>query len=254
MTKIPTISLANGGNGTHYLQTLNNQYVLYNYREREFNYKAIEENLPSVQAFRDFLAEIHSLEDRKAIIMDKFREWNEHYPEIEFAAWLIEQYKTVDINWQRDQWRLKQASNGDCSWEEVLNKKEEEIAELKSALQEKDAIIKLKTQEHDEYVRLHGTDDGEGKNWLMKIDGKDIYLALKEYTIILYTLIRLATNQEKLSANQKRLIGRFNTVDSYINDLKTIGRTPLNETEKEHIKTVLNAENIPYQDILKEYL
>ena len=52
----------------------------------------------------------------------------------------------------------------------------------------------------------------------------------------------------------KRLIGSYNTISSYINDLKKEGRTPLNEKERDNIKKVLNSEKVPYREILKDYL
>ena len=132
--------------------------------------------------------------------------------------------------------------------------RDEEISELKSQLREKDAIITQKTKEHDDYVANHSTSDDDGTEWLMKINKEDIYLSLKEYTIILYTLFRHASGKEKLTANQKRLIGSYNTVDAYINHSKKEGKHPLTEDEKNRIKKVLNSEQIPYQEILKDYL
>lgn len=256
MEKIPVITLASAFEaGSHHLHTLKGQCVVYNYLEKKFDYKKFEEKIPSVQAFRDFLKEIPSTEERRAVIMEEFRKWDEDYPDIEFAAWLIEQYKKVDIQWKRDQWHIKQASQGmNMSWEELLKARDEEIAELKSQLREKDAIIAQKTKEHDEYVANHGTDDSDGSDWMMKINKADIHLSFREYTIILYTLFRLATNKEELSPNLKRLIGSYNTISSYINDLKKEGRTPLNEKERDNIKKVLNSEKVPYREILKDYL
>lgn len=256
MEKIPVITLASAFEaGSHHLHTLKGQCVVYNYLEKKFDYKKFEEKIPSVQAFRDFLKEIPSTEERRAVIMEEFRKWDEDYPDIEFAAWLIEQYKKVDIQWKRDQWHIKQASQGmNMSWEELLKARDEEIVELKSQLREKDAIIAQKTKEHDEYVANHGTSDDDGSKWLMKINNEDIYLSLKEYTIIIYTLFRHATGKEKLTANQKRLIGSYNTVDAYINHSKKEGKHPLTENEKKRIKKVLNSEKISYQEILKDYL
>ena len=256
MEKIPVMTLARAEEaGSHHLRTLNDQCLVYNYSEKEFNYKSFEEKLPLVQAFKEFLDEIPSAEERKAVIMEEFQKWDQKYPDIEFAAWLIQQYKTMDIKWRHDQWRIEQAAKGEKkSWEELLKERDEEIAELKSQLGEKDAIIAQKTKEHDEYVANHSTSDDDGSKWLMKIDKADIYLTLREYTIILYTLFRLATHKEELSANMKRLIGSYNTVGSYINDTKKDGRTPLSKKEKDNIKKVLKSEKISYQDILKDYL
>ena len=256
MEKIPVITLASAWEaGSHHLRTLNDKCIVYNYSEKEFNYKSFEEKLPLVQAFKDFLEEIPSAEERKAVIMEEFQKWDQKYPDIEFAAWLIQQYKTMDIKWRRDQWRIEQAAKGEKkSWEELLKARDEEIAELKSQLGEKDVIIAQKTKEHDEYVANHSTDDSDGSDWMMKINKADIHLSFREYTIILYTLFRLATNKEELSPNLKRLIGSYNTISSYINDLKKEGRTPLNEKERDNIKKVLNSEKISYQEILKDYM
>ena len=256
MEKIPVITLARAREeGSHHLRTLNDQYLVYKYSEKEFNYKSFEEKLPLVQTFKDFLEEIPSAEERKAVIMEEFQKWDQKYPDIEFAAWLIQQYKTIDIKWRRDQWRIEQAAKGEKkSWEELLKERDEEIAELKSQLGEKDVIIAQKNKEHDEYVANHSTDDSDGSDWMMKINKADIHLSFREYTIILYTLFRLATNKEKLSPNLKRLIGSYNTISSYINDLKKEGRTPLNEKERNNIKKVLNSEKVPYREILKDYL
>ena len=256
MEKIPVITLASAWEaGSHHLRTLNDKCIVYNYSEKEFDYKSFEEKLPLVQAFKDFLEEIPSAEERKAVIMEEFQKWDQKYPDIEFAAWLIQQYKTMDIKWRRDQWRIEQAAKGEKkSWEELLKARDEEIDELKSQLGEKDVIIAQKTKEHDEYVANHSTDDSDGSDWMMKINKADIHLSFREYTIILYTLFRLATNKEELSPNLKRLIGSYNTISSYINDLKKEGRTPLNEKERDNIKKVLNSEKVPYREILKDYL
>ena len=259
MEKIPMITLATArwSSGTHLLRTMGGNTITYNYLEKEFDYKRIEEKLPSVQAFRDFLAEIPLLEDRKTAILDKFHEWDERFPDLEFAAWLIEQYKTLDINWNREQWRLMQASKGvGNSWEELLKARDEEIAELKSNLKEKDAIIALKTKEHDEYVANHIFDSGDEDVHIYKKgkDRGDIRLSKREYVIIEYAIHLLASGGERLSANMKRMIGPENTVSSYINDLKKDGRKPLTNEEKSHIRTVLSKEVKGYQTMLSEYL
>ena len=227
----------------------------YRYGPIEGNYKQWEKEYPQIAAFNEFLSEIPTVEERKEEIMKEFRLWEKKDPTITFALWLIEQYKVADINWRRDQRRLKQAAKGEKkSWEELLKERDEEISELKSQLRDKDAIIAQKTKEHDEYVANHGTDDSDGSDWMMKINKADIHLSFREYTIILYTLFRLATNKEELSPNLKRLIGSYNTISSYINDLKKEGRTPLNEKERDNIKKVLNSEKVPYREILKDYL
>lgn len=227
----------------------------YRYGPIEGNYKQWEKEFPQIAAFNEFLSEIPTVEERKEEIMKEFRLWEKKDPTITFALWLIEQYKVADINWRRDQRRLKQAAKGEKkSWEELLKERDEEISELKSQLRDKDAIIAQKTKEHDEYVANHGTSDDDGSKWLMKINNEDIYLSLKEYTIIIYTLFRHATGKEKLTANQKRLIGSYNTVDAYINHSKKEGKHPLTENEKKRIKKVLNSEKISYQEILKDYL
>lgn len=256
MEKIPVITVGDDwGAGTHRLWKLNNQYATYYYPEKDFDYKKFEEKIPSVQAFMAFLKDVPSAEERKAVIMEEFRKWDQYDPDIEFAAWLIQQYKMVAIQWKHDQWRIEQAAKGEKkSWEELLKARDEEIDELKSQLRDKDAIIAQKTKEHDEYVANHSTDDSDGSDWMMKIKKADIHLSFREYTIILYTLFRLATNKEELSPNLKRLIGSYNTISSYINDLKKEGRTPLNEKERDNIKKVLNSEKVPYREILKDYL
>lgn len=227
----------------------------YRYGPVDGNFKQWEKEVPQIAAFNEFLSEIPTVEERKEEIMKEFRLWETKDPSITFALWLIEQYKVADINWRRDQRRLKLAAEGrEKSWEELLKERDEEISELKSQLREKDAIITQKTKEHDDYVANHSTSDDDGTEWLMKINKEDIYLSLKEYTIILYTLFRHASGKEKLTANQKRLIGSYNTVDAYINHSKKEGKHPLTEDEKNRIKKVLNSEQIPYQEILKDYL
>ena len=227
----------------------------YRYGPVDGNFKQWEKEVPQIAAFNEFLSEIPTVEERKEEIMKEFRLWETKDPSITFALWLIEQYKVADINWRRDQRRLKLAAEGrEKSWEELLKERDEEISELKLQLRDKDAIIGQKTKEHDEYVANHSTDDSDGSDWMMKINKADIHLSFKEYTIILYTLFRLATNKEELSPNLKRLIGSYNTISSYINDLKKEGRTPLNEKERDNIKKVLNSEKVPYREILKDYL
>lgn len=256
MEKTPTITLATRwSGGTHLLRTLGDKLISYNYPKKEFVYKEIEDRLPSVQAFRDFLSQASSLDDRKSIIKDEFKKWDEEYPDLEFAAWLIEQYKVVEINWKRDQLKLEQAAKGEQqSLEESLKERDERICDLESKLKEKDAIIALKTKEHDEYVANHSLDCGDGMKWLMKVGGKDVFLTLREYTIILYSIFRTATKSTKLTANQKRLIGSYNTIDTYINQLKKEGTNPLTQQEKEHVKQVLICEKIFDKEILEDYL
>ena len=254
--RTPTITLAGPWDGgTHLLRTLGDNLISYNYPKKEFVYKEIEDRLPSVQAFRDLLSQLYSLDDRKTIIKDEFKRWNEEYPDLEFAAWLIEQYKVAEINWKRDQWKLKQATKGgQKSWEEIVKERDERICSLELQLKEKDAIIALKTKEHDEYVANHSFDSDDGTKWLMKVGGKDVFLTLREYTIILYSIFRTSTKSTKLTANQKRLIGSYNTIDTYINQLKKGGANPLTQQEKEHVKQVLICEKIFDKEILEDYL
>ncbi len=227
----------------------------YRYGPVGGNFKQWEKEVPQIAAFNEFLSEIPTVEERKEEIMKEFRLWEKKDPSITFALWLIEQYKVADINWRRDQRRLKLAAEGrEKSWEELLKERDEEISELKLQLRDKEAIIAQKTREHDDYVANHGTSDDDGTKWLMKIDKADIYLTLREYTIILYTLFRRVTGKAKLSANMKRLIGPYNTIDTYINQLKKEGNNPLTKEEKERIRKVLNSEKIAYQDILQDYL
>lgn len=227
----------------------------YTYYMGKTNLEACKRNDAQILAFQEFLSEIPTVESRKKVMMEEFLRWETKNPDIQFALWLIEQYKVANIQWRRDRWRLEQVAKGEKkSWEELLKARDEEISELKSQLREKDAIITQKTKEHDDYVANHSTSDDDGTEWLMKNNKEDIYLSLKEYTIILYTLFRHASGKEKLTANQKRLIGSYNTVDAYINHSKKEGKHPLTEDEKNRIKKVLNSEQIPYQEILKDYL
>lgn len=227
----------------------------YTYYMGKTNLEACKRNDAQILAFQEFLSEIPTVESRKKVMMEEFLRWETKNPDIQFALWLIEQYKVANIQWRRDRWRLEQVAKGEKkSWEELLKARDEEISELKSQLREKDAIIAQKTKEHDEYVANHGTSDDDGSKWLMKIDKADVYLTLREYTIILYTLFRRVTGKSKLSANMKRLIGPYNTIDTYINQLKNEGKTPLTKEEKERIRKVLNSEKIACQDILQDYL
>jgi hypothetical protein len=254
--KIPFITTAipRWGQGNYLLHTIGGERIPYTFSGK-LDYHKIEESFESVKAFREFLSEIPTSEERRAVIIDEFNRWDTKEPDFEFAGWLIQQYKTVEINCLRDKRRLEQATKGtQKSWGELLKERDEEISELKSRLNEKEAIIKQKTKEHDDYVANHGTSNDDGTKWLMKINKEDIYLSLKEYTIILYALFRHASGKEKLTANQKRLIGSYNTVDAYINHSKKEGKHPLTEDEKNRIKKVLNSEQIPYKEILKDYL
>ncbi len=240
------------GNSTN-LRTIGGRE--YTYYIGKTNLEACKRNDAQILAFQEFLSEIPTVESRKKVMMEEFLRWETKNPDIQFALWLIEQYKVANIQWRRDRWRLEQVAKGEKkSWEELLKARDEEISELKSQLREKNAIIGQKTKEHDEYVANHSTDDSDGSDWMMKINKADIHLSFREYTIILYTLFRLATNKEELSPNLKRLIGSYNTISSYINDLKKEGRTPLNEKERDNIKKVLNSEKVPYREILKDYL
>ena len=242
-----------GFGGSTKLCTIGNSE--YTYYVEKGDFEKWEKESPQIRAFKEFLSEIPTIEGRKKVMMEEFLRWDTKSPDIQFALWLIEQYKVAGIQWRRDQWRLEQATNGEKkSWEKIVRARDEEIRELRSLLNEKEAIIAQKTREHDDYVANHSTSDDDGTKWLMKIDKTDIYLTLREYTIILYTLFRRATNKEDISANLKRLIGSYNTVSSYINDAKKDGRNPLTQEEQDNIKKVLKSERISYQDILQDYL
>lgn len=257
LMNIPKVSMGAGwAKDDVILQTMKGKMIPYRHQGKDvFDYHATESRLDTVKEFKNFLEEIPSPEERKVVMTEEFKIWDDRHPDIYFAAWLIHQYETADILCRRDQRRLAQAAKGEKkSWEELLRERDEKISELRSLLNEKEAIIAQKTREHDDYVANHSTSDDDGTKWLMKIDKTDIYLTLREYTIILYTLFRRATNKEDISANLKRLIGSYNTVSSYINDAKKGGRNPLTQEEKDNIKKVLKSERISYQNILQDYL
>ena len=256
--RIPSITDASPmwENGNIALNTIRGRKYVY-YYQGKFDYLKIEKSVSSVQAYKSFLSELPSAKDRKDAIMKKFNEWETRIPDLEFAAWLILQYETAEIHWEHEQWKLEQAAKGgQKSWAEIVKERDERISDLESQLKEKDAIIALKTKEHDEYVANHSSEGGDEDVHIYKKgkDKGDIRLSKREYIIIEYAIHLLASGSEKLSANMKRLIGPENTVTSYINDLKKEGRKPLTDEEKNHIRTVLSKELIDYQEIMSEYL
>ena len=140
--KIPVLTAAAPGENANYvLWTIGGSKFFYGY-PHEFDYQKIEQEYDSVKAFKNFLYEVPSAKERKAIMMDEFKQWDTHMPDLKFAAWLLHQYEVADIECRRDQWKLEQAAKGEqLSWTEVVKERDEKISNLESQMKEKDEKI-----------------------------------------------------------------------------------------------------------------
>lgn len=192
-------------------------------------------------------------DERMKFIEKEFERWETATPEdILIAKWLIEYYdaELVESSFNEMEYSGK-------NLEEEISRLKNTIAKTNQIIAEKDAIIKQKTKEHDEYVKNNGNDESEvsGKYRYILKKGDSIDLTPRERNIIEYVIHCVALKpKDGLSANIKRLIGKEKTVSGHYNDSKHNSSRPLSTEEKKNIKRVLEAENIDYKKWLKDHI